>query len=254
MSPVADTPDPVTGARPLSRADTRELLETILAAAGQPDAVVAFDLDSTLLDNSPRQARIMREYGAEVGLEALETVAPEHWDGWDFRLPMARVGVADAEIERHAHAFKEYWRARFFTSDYCVSDRPIAGAPEYVHAVAAVARVYYVTGRHEPMRSGSVACFESTGFPLPDGDAIRLLMKPDLEEGDDAYKLRTYEVLRSHGVVVAAFDNEPAHINGYRQAFPDAHAVHLATDHSMRPIRVAEGIPSIESFAPFVRT
>ena len=49
--------------------------------------------------------------------------------------------------------------------------------------------------------------------------------------------------------MVAAFDNEPAHINGYREAFPDAFCVHLATDHSMRDIPLADGILSISDFA-----
>jgi hypothetical protein len=98
------------------------------------------------------------------------------------------------------------------------------------------------------MRPGTVASFRNTSFALPDEDRVHLLMKPTLEEHDDAYKLRTYAVLREHGEVIAAFDNEPAHINGYRAAFPDAAVIHLATDHSMRDIPLAEGIPSIRDF------
>jgi hypothetical protein len=162
---------------------------------------------------------------------------------------MANSGLDAALIEEHIGPFRAFWKDRFFTSKYCVLDREIPGAPAFVRSVAArCARVYYVTGRHEEMRRGTVTCFERTGFASPNGLSVALLMKPDLAEHDDAYKQRSYAVLRERGVVVAAFDNEPSHINGYREAFPDALSVHLATDHSMRDIAVAPGIPSIRDF------
>lgn len=247
---MTTTPDPITGALPLPNEEARALLARVLQAAGLPSAAIVFDLDSTLLDNSPRQARIMREYGSEVGIEALTTVGPEQWSGWDHRIPMRRVGLSDREVDAHAARFKDYWRERFFTSEYCTEDRPIAGASDYVNAVVGTgAIICYVTGRHEPMRAGSVASFEAAGFPIPNATSVHLIMKPKLSESDDAYKLRTYEALHEIGQVAAAFDNEPAHINGYRRAFPEAIAVHLATDHSMRDIKVADGIVSIRDFA-----
>jgi hypothetical protein len=48
--------------------------------------------------------------------------------------------------------------------------------------------------------------------------------------------------------VVAAFDNEPAHVNLYARAWPLALCVHLDTDHSGRPIEVLERVPSIRDF------
>lgn len=247
-------PDPLTGARPLRRAHAAELLGRVLerARAGAPRSLVVFDLDSTLLDNSPRQARILREYGASVGHPVLAGASAEHWDGWDAAVAMRNVGLSDEDVARHAEPFKAYWRKRFFTSEYCCDDEAIAGAQAFVAAVCATgASVYYVTGRHELMREGSIACFRRVGLPVPDGDCIHLLMKPTLEENDDAYKERTYAELRSRGEVVAAFDNEPTHINGYRRAFPDALVVHLFTDHSLRDIRVAAGISSIRDFTPY---
>lgn len=224
------------------------------ARAAGPGACVAFDLDSTLLDNRPRQARILREYGALHALDALAGHQADHWQGWDARIAMAASGLDRDLIEAHFAPFRSYWKDRFFTSEYCVEDRAIAGAPDYVRSLlAAGARVLYVTGRHEEMRAGTLICFQRTGFPCPDGPdgavAVELLMKPALEEHDDLYKARAYDLLRERGQVVAAFDNEPAHINGYREAFPDALCVHLATDHSMRDIPLAAGIPSIRDFA-----
>jgi hypothetical protein len=235
----------------LERAEAAALLRQVLDRAGElgERGIVAFDLDSTLLDNRPRQAQILREYGLARELAALEAHVAEHWRGWDARIAMANSGLPVELIEQHIGPFRAFWKDRFFTSEYCTVDREIPGAAAYVRQVLSCgARVLYVTGRHEEMRAGTVTCFERTGLACPDGRTVELLMKPTLDEHDDAYKLRTYATLRARGQMVAAFDNEPAHINGYREAFPEAVIVHLATDHSMREIPVAPGIPSIHDF------
>jgi len=247
--------DPFTGAIPLPAEQAQALLRRVLEAASQQNSIVAFDLDSTLLDNAPRQSLIMREYAKERSVPSLETNLPAHWDGWDFTIAMANSGLDEAGIALHRRPFKDYWRERFFTSSYCLHDQSVVGAVEFATAVrSAGAMICYVTGRHEPMREGSVGSLRKLGFPVPDDDRVRLMMKPDLEETDDDYKTRTYEKLRTLGTVVGAFDNEPTHINGYKVAFPDALSVHLATDHSMRSIKVAADIPSIVDFGSFVNS
>jgi hypothetical protein len=50
------------------------------------------------------------------------------------------------------------------------------------------------------------------------------------------------------GRVLAAFDNEPTHINTYRAHFPEAQCVHLLTDESARGIAVLPEIPSVLTF------
>src|SRR5258706_13482560 len=97
------------------------------------------------------------------------------------------------------------------------------------------------------MRAGSVACFQRLGFPLP-GPSVHLLMKPTFEVSDDDWKVAAYAQLGALGRVLAVFDNEPTHVNGYRQAFPDALAVHLETDHSGREVALVEGIVSVRNF------
>ena len=237
---------------PLSLADQDALLGRVLELAGAAGTggVLAFDLDSTLLDNRPRQARILREYGAQQQLAVLARHVADHWQGWDARIAMANAGMDPDQIEQHLGRFRTFWKDRFFTSEYCAVNRAIAGACAFVtQATGTGARVAYVTGRHEGMREGTRRCFERIGMPMPGAGGVELLMKPTLDEHDDAYKARTYAALSDRGKVVAAFDNEPAHINGYRQAFADATCVHLATDHSMRDIPLAPGIPSIRDFS-----
>ena len=250
---VSTAPEVSTAAL-LAEDEAAGLLARVIrrAKAAAPEGIIAFDLDSTLLDNRPRQAKIMREYGRAHDIPELLRCTPEHWQGWDFRLAMANARLGDAQIREHEVSYRTFWLERFFTSDYCVVDRPIRGATAYATAAAATgARVVYVTGRPERMRAGTLETFDIAGFPEPDGDRVRLVMKPSPDETDDAYKTRIHDELRALGEVIAAFDNEPAHINGYRESFPEAICIHLATDHSPRPIRVAEGIPSIRDFAAY---
>lgn len=244
--------DPVLAAVDLRKgAHACALLQEVLDRCRRPHAVVVFDLDSTLLDNKPRQARIMAEYGREHGVPALEGSRREHWTGgWDFRHAMRNAGVPESDIDAHVEPYRALWRDRFFTSEYCRLDEAIAGAVAFVHAVRqAGGRVLYVTGRHEGMRAGTEECFTRLDLPLPDGDAVQLWMKPSLEEDDDHFKARVHAELPRAGEVVAVFDNEPTHVNDYRKSLPDALVIHLATDHSLREVFVAPGIPSIADFS-----
>ncbi len=211
--------------------------------------VLVFDLDSTLLDNRPRQVAILREFGVAQAVDALAHSEPRHWVSWDLRDAMRNAGVDDATVERLAEEAKVFWRERFFTSEYCRLDEAVAGARDYLHAVRNTgARIAYCTGRHEAMRDGTVDNLGRLGMPLPDGVTVDLLMKPTFTQDDDDWKIMAYDRLRALGQVLAAFDNEPTHINGYRVAFPDAIMVHLATDHSGRPVTLLDGIVSVEDF------
>jgi hypothetical protein len=219
------------------------------ARAAAPDGVAVFDLDSTLLDNRPRQARILREYGAWARLPALAGSRPEHWTSWDLGEAMRSAGATPAEVARHLPAARRFWGARFFTSAYCRDDRPVPGAPEFVREVlAAGAVVAYLTGRPVRMEAGTLESFRRFGFPVPEGDRVRLLMKPEAPLDDDEWKEVAAAQVGLLGPVVAAFDNEPAHVNGYALAWPGALCVHLDTDHSGRLIEVLARVPSVADF------
>jgi hypothetical protein len=219
------------------------------ARAAGPRGAVVFDLDSTLLDNRGRQARILREYGAVQGLAALRNTEPRHFTSWSLTDTLCHLGLPEEEAQRLAPELRVYWRERFFTSEYCYDDIPLPGAVEYVQALLATGcRIVYCTGRHTAMGEGTVTSFRSGGLPLPDQKAVHLLLKPNFEMSDDAWKQSAVRLIDALGEVVAAFDNEPAHVNVYATACPAARVVHLATDDSARPIPLAPGVPSIAHF------
>jgi beta-phosphoglucomutase-like phosphatase (HAD superfamily) len=229
-------------------ADQAAILLAALARvrAGGPAAVAVFDLDSTLLDNRPRQAAILRAYGRAAGVPALRAARPEHFAGWDLARALGSAGLGATEARHHEGPFHRFWEERFFTSRYCRLDVPVPGAPEFARAVReAGARVAYVTGRPAAMRAGTLHVLRAFGFPLPDGAAVTLLMKPGAALRDDAWKAVARDAVEARGTPVLALDNEPAHVNAYARAWPQALAIHLDTDHSGRPEEVDAAIPSV---------
>ncbi len=233
------------------RPDWPAILRSILSRARSigPKGVLAFDLDSTLFDNRPRQARILREYGQAKRIDALTQCKPEDWSsGWDMKGAMARCGLHAEQIEALYADARVFWQERFFTSEYCIDDVAISGAPKFIRdARATGALLAYVTGRHEGMREGTVSAMAKCGLALPGGN-VSLLMKPTFEMGDDEFKRETHEYLGRLGMLVAAFDNEPTHVNDYQRKFPKAAVVHLATDHSGRPVDLLEEIVTVPHF------
>ena len=228
-----------------------DVLARVVEAAARQGAVVAFDLDSTVIDNRPRQVRIFHEFALRRGVGELLAVRPEHWKSWDLCEAMRNAGVAAERATALREEVGAFWWERFFSGEYCRWDEAVPGAVDLLRAVTgAGATIAYVTGRHEPMREGTLASLREHGFPLPNGASSRvhLLMKPRLKMDDDQWKLDAQSLLRALGEVVAAFDNEPAHANAYRQGFPDAIVVHRIADHSGRDIALLPGIVSIEHF------
>lgn len=230
-------------------ADQPAILLAALARAREagPHGVAVFDLDSTLLDNRPRQASIARAYGRAAGLALLRRARPEHFSSWDLVAALRAAGLDEAALRRHSRPFHAFWEERFFTSRHCRLDVPIPGAPEFVRAVrAAGARIAYVTGRPgHAMRAGTLAVLRRHGFPLPDGATVTLLMKPGAGLLDDAWKAVARDAVEARGTPVLVLDNEPAHVNAYARAWPRALAIHLDTDHSGRPVEVDPAIPSV---------
>jgi hypothetical protein len=125
----------------------------------------------------------------------------------------------------------------------------IQGAATFTHAVAGSgAHLVYVTGRHEAMRAGTEACMRQQGLPVPGEGRVHLLMKPHASDNDDAFKREAHARLGEWGTLIAAFDNEPTHANDYLRRFPQAQVIHLATDHSGRPVTLLEEIVSVPHF------
>jgi hypothetical protein len=232
------------------RAEQTRILRAALAAIRPERPAAAFDIDSTVLVNKARQARIVREYGRLRGDPRLVACPPEAVATWDLRETLRLCGLSASEIDGMLPGLRGFWLDRFFTSEYCKDDTPVAGAREYLHAVlSAGGEILYITGRHEEMGPGTLESFRAAGFPLPDGKRVQLWLKPALADGDDRWKEICHARLQQLRGLACAFDNEPTHVNAYKRSFPQAVVVHLDTDHSGRPVEVHTSVPSIHDFA-----
>jgi hypothetical protein len=208
--------------------------------------VVVFDLDDTLFSTAQRNLRILREFASSrPGVPAaLAGVRPE----------MLRYAIADSARAAGVDApellaeLQAFWRARFFTNEYLLTDEPLPGAVGYCEELArAGATLVYMTGRDEGMREGTERSLRSRGFPLR---GTALVLKPSFETPDLEFKTRALAALPSHGEVRGAFENEPAHVNLFRDAFPEALMYFVETRHSGKPV---EPHPSARRIKDFLR-
>jgi hypothetical protein len=236
--------DPVTTAQ-------KAALGAVLAdVAAHPGALVVFDLDDTVFSTNDRHLRILREYAELIEIREPEAAAllraiDRERLGYQITQAAKDAGVTEAVTKD----LKDFWFARFFQNRYLLEDTPVPGAPAYcAEALARGGTLVYVTGRDERMREGTEKSFVNHGFPAPDGKDVRLMLKPRFDTPDHAFKSETLVVLAKLGRVAASFENEPAHINMFREAFPKGRHFLLETKHSGRPVIPHADVLKIRDF------
>jgi hypothetical protein len=229
----------------------RAVLDSCLPQRGRGRPVVVFDLDGTLMDNRPRTCVILQEFAArclgrdDVLAALLEKARPEDL-AYLLSDSLERLGAHRTELVAEMHAF---WQERFFADAHLVHDVPVAGAVEFVRACYdAGALLLYVTGRDLPlMGTGTFQSLRDLGFPIG-VPATELVLKPDATMPDEAFKRLVAPDLARVGRIVAAFDNEPANCNVLHSHYPDAHVVHVDTQHMPGAPTLDAGVASICDF------
>jgi hypothetical protein len=222
----------------LSSAEQKALLDEIVERCKSDGKsrtpVVVFDLDGTLMDNRPRTATILRELGAswrERHPEVAKTLSDAKPEELAYLLTdsLGRLGVKRTELVGEAEVF---WRERFFTDDYLTHDVEVPGAAAFARdCYDAGGILVYFTGRDLPLMGlGSFASLRDLGFPIG-VPGTELVLKPDAQMPDEAFKRLQGPALERVGKVVAIFDNEPGNCNVLGEHFPGACSVLLDTQH-----------------------
>ena len=230
----------------------RRIVERCSARSKIGPPVLVLDLDGTLMDNRPRSIAILRDLG-------------ELWRG---KHPEASAALLAASVEKLAYLLTdslrrlkivdptlvaeatEYWRSRFFSDDDLRHDLALTGGVSFVRTChARGATVVYLTGRDLPMMGlGTFASLRTLGYPL--GVAgVEIILKPDFNMADEAFKRMVCPTLARVGEVVASFDNEPANCNLFKEAFPEADIVFVDTQHVPGAPPLRDDIPVIVDFA-----
>jgi hypothetical protein len=219
------------------------------AAGRAPIAVL--DIDLTLVENAPRTRRIWR-----LWLEGLG----DRWSGAAAALAsvdampivfgvmenLTSLGVEDEALRKEG---LEYWLKRFFEDAMCRFDEVLPGAVEAVTSLrAAEVTVAYLTARPAWMREGTVESLARMGFPMCTEGTV-LVMKPDMERSDGAFKEGALSWLASLGDVILAADNEPGHCNAMREAFERARVLHVNTRHSSWAPSLIAGVDVVDGLS-----
>lgn len=214
------------------------LLERIASLGPKRKPVVVFDLDDTLLSTDGRHLRIIAEFAARPGVSPKAAKVLKALKASQVRYSVvetaSQAGVEDQDV---LDSLRSFWWERFFKNEYLLSDEPVPGAAEYCRAsLERGAQVVYMTGRDEEMRSGTEESLKRWKFPLPDGKKTRLVLKSKFGLPDLEYKRDAMPAIGKLGTVAGSFENEPAHINIFHDAFPEAWHFQVETKHTGRPI------------------
>ncbi|MBI2501439.1 MAG: hypothetical protein HYW02_08315 [Deltaproteobacteria bacterium] len=199
------------------------LLMSVLKKVLQTDhPVVVFDLDDTLFSTLFRHVAVLREYGRLHNVPLMTLIGPEHLTSWDLnKVLINNLGMEPVWVKTHMPAIRAFWNERFFSDRYLAYDVPLAGAAKYVQPL---------------MKEGTLSALSRHHFPMPDGDEVTLVLKPqsfdytkpgmsDVDRieaqtrSDIDFKKWAVGLIQRLGKVVACVDNEPGNINMMRAAF-----------------------------------
>ncbi len=231
------------------RVSINEIIDEILAEASENRRpLVIFDLDSTLynvslrtqaiVDAFVRDAEMRLRFAKEIEFLSALKISPRDWG---IRQALERAGIQSSEEFRRT--IRDFWRTRFFSSEFLHADRPYPGSREGVARLhSAGAEILYLTGRDERnMKSGTIESLIKWGFPLRivDGNPANLIMKPvkgsiedeDFKEVEIQKIAKKFHDLNSE---IWFFENEPLIIERVRRATPFVRIVWADTTHSGR--------------------
>jgi FMN phosphatase YigB (HAD superfamily) len=215
-----------------------------------------FDLDSTLLDVSPRIQQIINEFmkTAEIRtdypevLKQMQNIKVEPTD-WGIYKSFERLQISNIPDCFIAKAIK-YWREHFFANTYLHLDRPYEGASEFVQKMNSLGhRVFYLTGRDvHRMKIGTIESLKQHNFPI-EAEKAQLILKPDKSMHDPIFKKDWFEhFIKSHpNEEFLFFENEPLNIEAVRHLHPIVQVIFFDSTHS-GVLNSPQDLPVIQNF------
>ncbi len=189
------------------------------------ESVVIFDIDDSLVETAPRAHRVLQGFLAEWVkkhpekawiLDQVAEFTPSQVE-YGVRETLVQAGLDGLGIEQE---FQNYFLKHFLSNDHLGEDRVRPAAAELAHALKSIGvRIAYLTGRTEDMREGTLAQLMAFGFPLLDN--VKLKMRRDPLEADDAFKARVFRLLVGDRILAGFFDNEPGNLDPVARTFRD---------------------------------
>lgn len=215
-------------------------------AAQNVRILAVFDLDSTLFNVSSRTQKILSEFAEIHDIDRLKNVEVLCED-WGVKEAVLRAGFSIEKDFEILQKLRDYWAAKFFTSEYLHYDVPYPGAISFVQELADTGcEINYLTGRDQArMGKGSFEVLEKWGFPVAENT---LFLKPSRDQDDELYKLEWFRALdHSKYEKIFFFENEPVNVNAILASHPEVEIIFLDTTHA-RKQEVSAPIKKIKNF------
>jgi hypothetical protein len=215
-----------------------------------------FDIDSTLLDVSPRIQKIINDFmqTPEVVenypeiLSQVQFIKIEPTD-WGIRHAFERLKIPNVPASFIEKA-KSYWREHFFSNIHLPVDQPYEGATEFVQNIHQMGhQIIYLTGRDLPrMGAGTVASLRQHGFPV-EIEKTQLVLKPDKTLIDTEFKKNWFEefIKNNPNRKFLFFENEPMNIQAIRHLHPIVKVIFFESTHSGK-LDAPTDLPKIQNF------
>ncbi len=209
-------------------------------------SIAIFDLDSTLFNVSTRTQQILTEFADQHQIPALKKVEVMMTD-WGIKEAVLRAGYTLEENNELMHNLRDFWRDRFFSSEYIHYDVPYVGAISYVNDLdESGCEIKYLTGRDQQrMGKGSEEVLKKWGFPCQPG---QLILKPERTIEDELFKNDWFiQFDKTLFKKIYFFENEPININAVAKSCPEVEIIFLDTTHA-RKQEVALELARIKHF------
>lgn len=232
---------------------TNILHEAANKAAQGAKPHIIFDLDDTVFDAGSRTRHILLQFAKRHDVRQIypnlyEQLESTSNDDIRYRVEdnLNLLGIAEAWVRQEAS--KAWWDNFFLMAEV---DEVVPGAPQFVRALHQNgANIVYLTGRDRlRMASATNESLAKHGFPR-DERAI-LILKPEASHCDFRFKREEVTGLASNDLIVAAFDNEPRHVNMVKETVPEAHVVFVDRRHAGHPDVPHPSIVWIKDFKNF---
>jgi hypothetical protein len=238
---------PAAAASPLDT--VRTSVRDELARGGRP--IVVFNIDGTILDNSPRSLAILKDFVAENPGAAAEiadsvnALAPAEVDYYVIDT-LQKCGLRNLFL---LEAALRFWADNFFTARYTALDMPTQGAVDFIREIHdAGALIVYISGRNqETMLAGTVESLRASGFPVGTSRTL-MILSPAGAEAARLFKRHAYGEITRMGKVVGAFDDEVEEVVTMKRHWPRAEVVFFKNPSLHIPGPADAGIGVINFF------
>jgi len=233
---------------------SKSVLEKIIKSSllHSKDALIVFDLDSTLFDVSPRLEKIMKDFAnhpeiltkfseSAMKLSSIKFLPTD----WGIKGAFIRTDL-HKEPQEFLEKAKEFWRANFFSDHYLKFDSAYEQAAEFVKTLHANgSNISYLTGRDvHRMAKGSVEKLKADQFPLDDRATLHL--KPQAGDDDGEFKLNWFKNSKPYKEIWF-IENEPVNLHLVLDHVPNVNCIFFDSTHAGKK-EPPRNIPSIKDF------